>query len=130
MYEPEPGYIMINVRTASNALPVDRAIVTIRDEEQNIISILFTDESGQTPKVKVLAPSSKYSEKPSPEEKPYSSYNIDADKEGYISVRNTNVPVYPNTISVQEIEMIPNPESGYPYSNIQISYSENYPPNL
>ena len=124
------GYIIIKATTAGGALPVENAIVTIRDLEDRIISVSFTDRSGLTQKVKVLAPPKSNSQSPGSALPPFYAYNIDTDKEGYISVRDVDVPVYPGITSVQSVELIPLSEGNEGNKEGTVIYNEGFPPDL
>ena len=124
------GYIIVKATTANGALPVERAVVTLRDLEDRIISVQFTDASGLTQKVKVLAPPKINSQSPGTNLPPFYAYNIDTDKEGYISVRDLDVPVYPGITSVQTVELLPLSEGNEDNENGDIIYNEGFPPDL
>ncbi len=124
------GFIKVQVTTAGGALPVERAVVTIKDQNEQILAVYFTDSSGQTPSLKVLAPPPELSESPGSPTPPYYSYNIDTDKAGFVSVRNIGAPVYPGITSIQPVELIPLSEGSSNYPSDGISYTENLPPNL
>ena len=124
------GYIIVKATTAGGALPVERAIVTVRDLEDRIISVSFTDGSGLTQKIKVLTPPKSNSQSPGTNLPPFYAYNIDTDKEGYISVRDVDVPVYPGITSVQTVELIPLSEGNEDNKNGDIIYNEGFPPDL
>lgn len=126
----ENGYITVNVRTAGGALPVENAVVTVKDSGGAILAVFFTDRDGKTPRLKVLAPPRANSESPGAASPPFFNYNIDTDKEGYISVRNVDVPVYPGITSVQTVEMIPISEGSTRLPRDVITYTEGTPPNL
>ncbi len=130
MPENNYGYIAVNVRTANGALPVEKAIVTIKDADGELLAVFFTDRNGNTPKLKVLAPPLENSESPGQNGPPYYSYNIDTDKEGYISVRNIGAPVYPGITSIQPVELIPLSEGSSGFPNDNMNFTENIPPNL
>lgn len=110
----EYGFIIVNVKTARSAIPVEGAMVTImsRDSDNNtldIISIEFTNSSGMTPKLMVRTPPRAYSESPG-HNQPYSTYTIRTDKVGYYSVYNVNTAVYSGITSIQPVDMIPLPD--------------------
>lgn len=130
MPENSYGYLQIKVRTAGGAIPVSRAIVTVKDENENLLAVFFTDESGSTPILKVLAPPKENTSAPDSGGVPFFQYNIDTDKAGYRSVRNIGVPVYPGITSIQPVELIPISEGGEGDYNENIEYNENTPPNL
>ena len=124
------GYISVTVRTADGALPVERAIVTVKDEKEELLGIFFTDADGNTPRLAVLAPPIANSESPGMSGSAFFRYNIDTDKAGYRSVRNIGVPVYPGITSVQPVELVPLPENNAGYTNDSIEFNESEGPNL
>ena len=125
--ELEYGYILVSVKTAGGALPVANAVVTVKDANDNILYVEFTDSSGNTQVMKVPAPAKSNSISPDTGLPPYFNYNIDTDKQGYVSVRNTNVPVYPGITSIQPVEMLPLPEG---LRIPLVTFSESVPPEL
>ena len=123
----ESGYITLAVKTAGGALPVENAVVTVKDSAGSILYVVFTDKSGRTPPLIVPAPPKANSSAPNTGEPPFYTYNIDTDKGGYVSVRNVSVPVYPGITSIQTVELLPIAEGqgGNP-----ITFNESGAPNL
>lgn len=131
----EYGYIITNVRTARGAIPIKGAMVTVsrvKDDAVEIISIEHTDSGGATPKIKVETPPKEYTFDPNSDEKPYASYMIDTDMEGYYGVRNINIPVYADVVSIQTVDLIPVAEyAGRDiYPEDELRFNESTPPNL
>ena len=124
------GFIKVVVRTAGGAVPVERAIVTVKDENENLLAIFFTDESGNTPMLKVPAPPKANSEIPNSGGAAFNIYNIDTDKSGYGSVRNIGVPVFPGVTSVQPVEIVPSPEGADTRYGEGITFNESATPDL
>ena len=124
------GFIRVTVRTAGGAVPVERAIVTVKDGGENLLAVFFTDESGNTPTLKVAAPPKANSEIPNSDGAAFYVYNIDTDKVGYGSVRNIGVPVFPGVTSVQPVELTPSPEGAVGRYGDKITYNESGTPNL
>ena len=107
------GYLIVRASTARGAIPLENAAVSIRGntpETSGILHSLSTDRDGLTPKVALAAPPRSFSESPGNPE-PFSTWNIDVFKEGYIPVRFQNVPVYSSIVSVQPAVLVPNPEN-------------------
>lgn len=130
MAENSYGYVRITVRTAGGAVPVQRAIVTVKDENETLLAVFFTDANGNTPTLKVGAPPRENTETPEAGGAAFSVYNIDTDKAGYLSVRNVGVPVYSGVTSVQPVELIPVAEGIEWNGGGNIRYNENVSPNL
>ena len=126
----ENGYITVRAVTAGGALPVENAVVRIKDSAGALIGVFFTDRDGRTPKLRVLAPPRANSESPGASTPPFFNYNLDTDKEGFINVRNVDVPVYPGVTSIQSVELIPISEGSSGYVNDTVTFTEGFPPDL
>ena len=123
----ESGYITVAVKTAGGALPVENAVVTVKDENDNILYAVFTDRSGKTPRLVVPAPPKSNSETPNTGLPPFYKYTVDTDKQGFVSVRNLNLPVYPGINSIQPVELLPLPEGA---SSPNVNFNESGAPEL
>ncbi len=123
----ESGYITVAVRTAGGALPVENAIVTVKDANQNILYVTFTDRSGKTERLAVPAPPKANSSSPGAADPPFYTYNIDTDKQGFVSVRNLSIPVYPDITSIQPVELLPIAEG---QSDTPVTFNESGAPLL
>ncbi|MBQ9133347.1 MAG: hypothetical protein IJX64_02310 [Clostridia bacterium] len=117
------GTLIVSVYTAGGAIPVEGALVTIRGGEQNssgVLSILYTDQSGNTPRITLPAPPASESESPGTE-KPYATYNIEVDKDSFYPRSFINVPIFSETTSIQPVNLIPlteyNPDILHPDSS-------------
>ncbi len=131
---PSVGYLIVNVSTARGAIPLPGASVTVfYDEENNtsVYTVLTTDMSGKTDKIELPAPPRSLSESPG-SAKPYATYTLQIDKDGYYRITNTNVPIFSGVTSIQPVEMIPkaeyNPDTTYPRYGLDVT--ENTRPNL
>ncbi len=131
---PDVGYLIVNVSTARGAIPLAGASVTVMyDEPDNdsVFAVLTTGSDGKTSKIELPAPPRSLSESPG-NTKPYATYTISAEKDGYYTVTDTPVPVFSGITSIQPIEMLPlaeyNPDKIYPRFGIDNTENEN--PNL
>ena len=107
------GYLVVRVSTARGAIPLDSASVSIRGntpESSGMVYSLRTDRDGLTEKIARPAPPRILSESPG-NPVPFSTWNIDVFKEGYIPVSFNNVPVYSSIVSVQPAQLVPIPEN-------------------
>jgi hypothetical protein len=124
----EVGYLVVKVSTALGAIPLENATVNLRgntEESSGVIYSLLSDRDGLTPKVALPAPPRAISAHPS-ESVPFSSWNIDVFKEGYVPVSFTGVPIYSSVVSVQPAVLVPISENFY----TQQSYNESIQPDL
>lgn len=127
------GSMIISVYTAGGALPISNALVTVtgtEKENSGVISVLYTDQSGNTPKITLPAPPAKESESPGIK-KPYATYNVDVDKDGFYPKRFLNVPIFSGVTSVQPVNLIPLTEYiGESLDPIGNEVTESQNPNL
>lgn len=124
------GQLIIAVKTAGGALPVENAVVTVKNTDGAIISVFFTDSNGRTPKLKLMAPPIANSEAPNQSGPAFYSYNVDTDRQGYTSVRNIGVPIYPGITSIQPVELVPVSEGSSEFYNDTVDFDESLPPSL
>ena len=106
------GYMVVRVSTAGGAIPLEDAAVSIRGstpESSGIVFSMTTDRDGLTPKVALPAPARSLSGSPG-NPQPFSTWNIDVFKNGYIPARFQSVPVYSSIVSVQPATLVPIPE--------------------
>lgn len=114
------GYLIVNVSTARGAIPLEGASVTVYYEEPentSVFSVMTTDRSGKTQKIELPAPRRELSEVPG-NTKPYATYTVAVEKDGYYSVTNVGVPIFDGVTSIQPVEMLPlaeyNSDTVYP----------------
>ncbi len=103
------GYLVVNVSTARGAIPLPDATVTVyydTPDNTDVHSVLTTNMSGKTDKISLPAPARSLSEIPG-NEKPYATYTISVDKDGYYPANSTAVPIFEGITSIQPIEMLP-----------------------
>ena len=112
----EVGYLVVQVTTASSAIPLEGAAVTVtRDEEKNseILYVLKTGTDGRTVRMSLEAPPRSNSLRYDAG-KAFSTYNILVRADGYFDVEYNHVPIFNGITSIQQADMIPIPENGYP----------------
>lgn len=109
------GGIVVRVTTASGAIPIEDALVTISEygtgNGGDIVATLKTNSSGLTEKISLPAPPRSMSLSPG-NGKSYSSYVIEVQKDGYNNQQYINVPVFDGVIAVQNADIVPLPENG------------------
>lgn len=116
----EVGYISVGVFTASGALPVEDAVVTVymldRQGEENVISHLVTDANGQVPTIELPVIYNRFNPLESSEYY-FSTYNLRVQAINYYTYTVLDVRVFPDTTTNFMIELIPvaaGPENGGP----------------
>ncbi len=109
------GYLVVQVTTAQNAIPLEGAQVTIRESAEGggVLFELRSGRDGRTERVGLSAPSRATSQRPSVE-RPYAMYNIEVKLQNYENAFYQNVPIFDGITAIQQANLIPIPENGYP----------------
>ena len=103
------GYLIVNVVTARGAIPVAGAKVTVYDNASDAnppVAVIYTDSAGKSEKLELPAPSRSLSEQPG-YVRPYATYLIEVDKEGYYPVTKNDVPIFTGVTSIQPVDLMP-----------------------
>lgn len=113
----EVGYLQVWVTTASSALPVEGAHVTVsrdnpNDPRRTAQFIGVTDRSGRTEIIPLPAASSQLSLAPGGDPAPYTLYNVEVYAEGFYRVENVGIPMYGGVHAIQPVRLVPLPEYG------------------
>ena len=103
------GYIKVQASIANGAMPISGAQVSVRQDGIELV-LTVTDENGETEEIPLKAPSKALSEQYETVMRPYSVYDVFTDKDGYVPVRNLNVPVFDGIVSIQSVNMRRLPE--------------------
>ena len=71
------------------------------------IAMKLTDRSGRTDPIAIPAPSIDYSQAPDPEQTPFATVTLHARLRGYEQITAENIQIFADTVTYQELEMIP-----------------------
>ena len=128
------GFLIVQVTTASSAIPLANAEVTVSATQNGRTDVLYelkTGSDGKTPRITLPAPSRTDSQRPS-EIPPFSTYNISVSLQGYEQAIYNEVPIFDGIVSMQQSDLIPVPENQYPdgFTVKGPNLFENTPPQL
>ncbi len=101
------GYIILQARTAQDAIPLSGVKIRILDQFGNHIYELITDESGETEKVPLETLSKDFSQNPYYSELPYISYYVTAQKTGFESLSVSDIPIYEGETAILPLTLLP-----------------------
>ena len=108
------GFLVVQVTTANTAIPLANAAVTLRESEGGrVLYELRSGIDGRTERVGLPTPPRAESMRPSAQ-RPYAMYNIEVKLENYENAFYQNVPVFDGITAIQQANLIPVPENGYP----------------
>lgn len=109
------GSLSFMVSTASEALPVEGAAVTVStriDGEAHEMFGALTNQSGETPARTLPAPSKSLSQDEDNEVQPFALYDAEVSAEGFTRVILRDIPVFDGVRSIQRVALIPAENSG------------------
>jgi peptidoglycan hydrolase-like protein with peptidoglycan-binding domain len=105
------GNLIIQSRTAGDALPLSGVHVRISIPEGILLYNLITDESGETDQISLEAVDRELSLDSSYTGTPYSTYDLVAEADGYNSLHITDVQIFDGENALQPLSLIPMMES-------------------
>lgn len=101
------GYIQVHAYTSYAQLPLKDVAVTVTATDGTAIAMRLTDRSGQISPIAIPVPDRSASQTPDTGEIPFTSVNLYARLKGYEQIENENVQVFADTVTLQDLEMIP-----------------------
>ena len=122
------GYIQVNAYESFARLPLKDVAVTVTSEDGTAIALRLTDRNGRITPVEIPVPDLADSQFPDPPERPYAVVNLYAHLRGYETVEAENLQVFADTVTDQDLMMIPLSE--LPYSWDQTVIYNTPPQNL
>lgn len=111
------GYLVVRATTASEALPLEGAVVSVYgdvDGFSSLIARLQTGKDGLTPKIALLTPPRALAEVPGNGDRSFATYNISVRMDGFAPLTLRSVPLFDGITSIQPADLIPLAENGYP----------------
>ena len=106
----EKGYVVTEVRTRGEALPIAGATVTVSGYENGafrVIGVRLTDSSGSTSPIEVDTPDREESLFPFQPEQPFETISIEIDKQGFLTQIFAEVPIFAGITTIQPVQLIP-----------------------
>ena len=118
---PATGYIQVHAYTSNARLPLEGAAIAITDMEDNILALRLTNRSGQLEEpIAISVPELSAGQTPDTGVVPYTLVNLYARLENYEMIEAMQVQVFPQTVTDQELEMIPLSELPDSFNQSQI----------
>lgn len=101
------GYLLVQVRTAHEAVPLGGAHVWILGEQGESLYSLVTDESGDTQKVPLETLDRGFSQNQYYAGLPYKSYNVIVQRDGFDTLTVSHIPIYEGETALLPAELVP-----------------------
>ena len=101
------GYIQVHAYTSRARLPLEDVAITVTASDGTAIAMRLTDKSGKITPIPIPVPDISAGQSPDTGEIPYTAVNLYAGKRGFEQIESENVQVFPDTVTDQNLEMIP-----------------------
>ena len=102
------GYLQVHTYISYAQIPVSDSAITITDKSGAAIAMRLTNKSGLLDEpVEIPVPDLSASQSPSTGIIPYSVINLYARKTGFEEIIVNDVQIFANTITLQNLELIP-----------------------
>ena len=104
---PATGFIQLRAYTSTAQFPLENVAITLTASDGTAIAMRLTDRNGLITPIEIPVPDRQESLQPDPAERPFATVNLYARKQGYEQVEAENLQVFADTITYQNLEMIP-----------------------
>lgn len=101
------GYIQVHAYTSRARLPLEDVAITVTASDGTAIAMRLTDKSGKIAPIAIPVPDLAAGQTPDTGEIPYTPVNLYARKKGFEQIESENLQVFPDTVTDQNLEMIP-----------------------
>lgn len=107
VFLPSTGYIQVNAYTANAQIPLRDVAITVTSSDGTAIAMRTTDRSGRIEPIAITVPDVEASLDPNTGIIPFARVNLYARLEGYGQIENEDLQVFANTVTNQNLAMIP-----------------------
>lgn len=102
------GYIQVRAFTSYAQIPIKDAAVTITGPDGTAIAMRLTNRSGTLDSpIEIAVPDLSAGQSPNTGVIPFSTVNLYARAENFEEIEAKDIQVFPNTVTVQNLELIP-----------------------
>lgn len=102
------GSINVHAYVSNAQIPLKDVTVAITDPAGEVIALRLTNRSGELDSnIEIQVPDLSESQRPNAQQTPYKTVDIYARAKDYEQIHVQNVQVFPNTVTLQNLEMIP-----------------------
>ena len=114
------GYIQVHAYTSNARLPLEDVAITVTATDGTAIAMRLTDRSGKIRLIEVPVPDLAAGQTSDTGEIPYTPVNLYARKRGFEMIENESLQVFPDTVTDQNLEMIPLSELPNSWNKVEI----------
>ena len=104
---PSTGYIQVRAYESYAAMPLKDVAITVTATDGTAIAMRLTDRSGKILPIPVPTPELSESQTPETSQLPFTAVNLFARKQGYEQIEVENLQVFAETVTLQDLMMVP-----------------------
>lgn len=104
---PANGYIQVHAYASDAQLPLEDVSIAVTAADGTAIAMRLTDRSGRITPIEVPTPAFDESRTPGSAEAPFTAVNLHARLRGYEQIEIEHLQVFPDTVTLQNLELIP-----------------------
>lgn len=114
------GYVQVHAYASNAQIPLEGVPIMITDSEGSAVAMRLTDSSGMIAPIPITVPDRAASLMPDAGEIPFATVNIYARLANYEQIEAENVQVFADTVTNQNLEMIPLSELPSQWTKVEI----------
>ena len=107
IFLPATGYIQVRAFSSFAQIPLQDVSITVTAPDGTAISMALTDRSGKITPISLVVPDLSASQTPDTGQIPFATVNLVARLRGYEQITIDNLQVFADTVTIQQLEMIP-----------------------
>lgn len=104
---PSTGYIQVRAYASVARYPLEEVAIVVTGTDGTALAMRLTDRNGAIAPIAIPVPDRAESLTPEPPEIPFASVNLYAHLQGYEQIEAENLQVFADTVTTQNLEMIP-----------------------
>lgn len=104
---PSTGYIRVHAYQSKALLPLKDVAIAVTATDGTAIALRLTDRNGLIDPIEIPVPDRAAGETPDTGEIPFTAVNLYARLKGYEQIENEDLQVFPDTVTMQNLELIP-----------------------
>lgn len=101
------GYIQVHAYKSQAQIPLSDVAVAVTATDGTAIAMRITDRSGRIEPIAVPVPDLAAGQTPDTGVVPFTRVNLYARLEGFEQIENEDLQVFPNTTTLQDLELVP-----------------------
>ena len=104
---PSNGYIQVRAYESYAQIPLQDVAISVTASDGTVLALRLTDRSGKIVPIEVPAPELAESQTPGSPEAPFTRVILHAKRKGYEQITVDDVQIFADTVTLQNLEMIP-----------------------